>query len=58
MAYLGFKALKEKLAKSGAKDPAGAAAAIGMKKYGKSKFEKAAHAGKSMEHMKPKKVYG
>lgn len=58
MAYLGFKLLKEKLAKSGAKDPSAVAASIGMKKYGKSKFEKSAHAGKSMEHMKPKKVYG
>lgn len=58
MAYTGFKKLKEKLASSGAKNPAGLAASIGMKKYGKKQFEKAAHEHKSMEHMKPKKVYG
>lgn len=53
--YLGFKKLKEKLTASGAKNPAGAAAAIGMKKYGKKKFEKAAHEGKSMKNTEPKK---
>ncbi len=52
MAYLGFKSLKDKLAKKGLKNPAGAAAAIGMKKYGKEKFEKAAHDHKSMKNMK------
>lgn len=55
MAYTGFKALKEKLAhKKGIKNPGALAASIGMKKYGKKKFEKAAHEHKSMEHMKPK----
>lgn len=41
-----FKKLKEKLSKSGAKNPAAAAASIGMKKYGKAHMEKMAHAGK------------
>lgn len=55
MGYVGFKKLKEKLAhKPGIKDPGAVAASIGMKKYGKKKFEKAAHEGKSMQHMKPK----
>lgn len=55
MAYEGFKKLKEKLAKSGEKNPGAVAAKIGMEKYGKKKFEKAAHEHKSMEHMQPKK---
>lgn len=58
MAYEGFKKLKEKVAEGGAKNPGAVAASIGMKKYGKKKFEKAAHEGKSMEHMKPKKQFG
>lgn len=53
--YLGFKKLKQKLAESGAKNPAGAAAAIGRNKYGKEKFQKAASEHKSMKHMQPKK---
>lgn len=52
--YEGFKKLKGKLAKSGARNPGAVAASIGMKKYGKAKFEKAAHEGKSMKGMKPK----
>ena len=58
MAYEGFKKLREKIAKSGAKNPDAVAASVGMKKYGKKKFEKAAHEGKSLEHAKPKKHFG
>jgi len=56
--YMGFKKLKEKVEKSGAKNPAAVAAKIGMKKYGKEKMMKAAHSGKSLAHVKPKKSYG
>lgn len=52
--YLGFAKLKEKVAKGGAKDPGAVAAAIGRKKYGKKKFQKAAAKGKSMKGMKSK----
>lgn len=55
MSYLGFNKLKEKIAKSGAKNPAAVASVIGRKKYGEKKFEKAAHEGKSMKNMEPKK---
>jgi hypothetical protein len=55
--YTGFKKLKEKLKKSGANNPGALAASIGIKKYGKAKFEKAAHQGKSMQHIKPKKSF-
>jgi hypothetical protein len=55
MAYIGFNKLKEKLKESGAKNPGAVAAKIGMEKYGKKKFEKAAHEGKSLEHAKPLK---
>lgn len=48
--YMGFKAVEESAAKSGAKDPAAVAAAAGMKKYGKKKMEEAAHSGKKMGH--------
>lgn len=55
MAHIGFSKLKAMLEKEkGVKDAGATAASIGMKKYGKKKFEKAAHEGKSMEHMKPK----
>ena len=41
--YIGFGQLKSKLAhKKGVYDPAGLAAAIGRKKYGKKKFQEAA----------------
>ena len=53
MAYVGFNKLKEKVAEGGARNPGAVAAAIGRKKYGKKKFQKAAASGKSMEHMKP-----
>ena len=46
--YEGFKAVEASAAKSGASDPAAVAAAVGMKKYGKKRFEEAAHAGKKM----------
>jgi hypothetical protein len=50
--YEGFKAVEASAAKSGASNPAAVAAAAGMKKYGKKKFEEAAHEGKKMGHKK------
>lgn len=44
--HVGFKAVEESAAKSGASDPAAVAAAVGMKKYGKKNFEEHAHEGK------------
>jgi hypothetical protein len=41
-----FKQVEASAAKSGAKDPAAIAAAVGMKKYGKAKMEALAKAGK------------
>lgn len=41
-----FKAIEEKAAKSGAKNPAAVAAAAGMKAHGKKKMEALAKAGK------------
>ena len=41
-----FKALKESIAASGAKDPGAVAAAIGRKKFGKKRFQKLAAKGK------------
>lgn len=47
--YEGFKAVEASAARSGAANPAAVAAKIGMEKYGKKKFEAAAHAGKKMK---------
>ncbi len=58
MSHVGFKKLKEMLAKKGAKNPAAVAATIGVKKYGKKKMEQHAHSGTSLAHTKPKKHYG
>jgi hypothetical protein len=58
MAYVGFNKLKNMMAKSGAQNPAGAAAAVMRKKYKKSDIVKHQQAGTSMEHSKPKKTYG
>lgn len=52
MAYMGFAKLKEKLAKTGAKNPGAVAASIAEKKYGKKALEKHAQNGSSMEHTK------
>lgn len=41
-----FKSLEKKLAKSGAKNPAAAAAAIGREKYGNKKMTALSKAGK------------
>lgn len=50
MAYEGFARLKSELGKKkGIKNPGALAAAIGRKKYGKSKFQKAAAEGKKMD---------
>lgn len=54
MAYMGFNKLAGELAKKGVKDPRALAAAIGRKKYGKAKFQKAAAKGKSLRGAKPK----
>lgn len=52
MAYIGFGALKSKLAKKGAKSPGGLAAFIGRKKYGVKKFQAAAAAGRTLRNAK------
>jgi hypothetical protein len=46
--YEGFKKLSGELAAKGAKNPAGLAAWIGRRKYGKDKFQAAAAADKKM----------
>ncbi len=46
MARLGFKRLKGKLARQGARSPGGLAAHIGRKKLGKAAFQKRAAAGR------------
>lgn len=47
--YVGFKKLKGQLAhQQGVQDAGALAAAIGRKKHGKKKFQKAAAAGKKM----------
>lgn len=49
MAYLGFSALKSKIAKKGGvRNPGAVAASIGRSKYGKKKFQAAAAAGRKM----------
>lgn len=48
MAYLGFKKLKGKLAKKGARSPGALAAWIGRRKYGKKTYQKAAAAGRKL----------
>lgn len=53
MAYEGFKAVEASAKKSGARNPAAVAAAVGMKKYGKARMEKAAHSGHSLKGAKP-----
>lgn len=42
-----FKAVEASARKSGAKNPAAVAAAVGIKKYGVKKMEKMAQAGKA-----------
>ncbi len=53
MAYIGFKKLEKEVAAGGARNPGAVAAAIGRKKYGKAKFQKAAAQGKTMQNMAP-----
>jgi hypothetical protein len=49
MAYLGFKKLEKKIAAKGdVRDPGAVAAAIGRKKYGRARFQKAAARGESL----------
>jgi hypothetical protein len=50
--YEGFDKVKGELAHKGAKNPGALAAWIGERKYGKKKFEKAAHKGKSLRGAK------
>jgi hypothetical protein len=54
--YLGFKKLKGKLSGKGVSNHGAVAAKIGMAKYGKKKFEKAAHEHKKMKGMKHESV--
>ena len=51
---MGFNKLTKELVKKGARDPRSLAAAIGRKKYGKAKFQKAAAKGKSLRGAKKK----
>lgn len=52
MAYEGFKKVEASVAKEpGVRNPGAVAAAIGRKKYGAKKFNKAAAAGRSMRGM-------
>jgi hypothetical protein len=54
VAYEGFAKVKAKIAaKGGVSNPGAVAAAIGRKKYGAKKFQKAAAQGKKMKDMKP-----
>ena len=55
--YLGFEKLKAKIAKGGAKNPAGVAAAVMHKKYKEKDIKKHQESGTSMEHVKPKKEF-
>jgi len=51
MAYLGFKKLEGKLSRKGIRNPGALAASIGRKKYGKSRFQRAASRGVSPRSM-------
>jgi len=52
MAYVGFDKLKAKIAaRGGVSNPGAVAAAIGRRKYGKAKFQRAASKGQSMRGM-------
>lgn len=48
MGYEGFAKVKSEVAEKGARDPGAVAAAIGRKKYGPKKFNKAAAAGRKL----------
>lgn len=53
MPYVGFKKLESSIAAKGnVRDPGAVAAAIGRKKYGKSRFQHAAASGHSMKGLK------
>lgn len=56
LAYVGFAKLTAKLAAKGAKNPAALAAAIGRRKYGAKKFNKAAASGVPLKPKKKKKL--
>lgn len=52
MSYVGFDKLKSKIAAKGnVSNPGAVAAAIGRKKYGSAKFQKAAASGTKMKGM-------
>lgn len=56
MSYTPFKQMEAKLAqRPGVTDPAGLAASIAAKKYGRDAVQKAAAHGTSLRHAKPKK---
>lgn len=48
MSYEGFKAVEASAKKSGARNPAAVAAAVGRRKYGKKAMAKAAATGHSL----------
>lgn len=55
MTYVGFEKLKSKLsAEKGVTNPGALAAAIGRRKYGKSKFDSYAAKGKKLRSARPK----
>ncbi len=54
MAYVGFSKLKADIAAhGGARNPGAVAASIGVRKYGKAAFQRAAASGRSMRGMAP-----
>lgn len=58
MAHVGFKKLEKIMKKGGAKNPAGAAAAVMHKKYKEKDIVKHQQSGTSMANVKPKKHFG
>lgn len=48
--YQGFKAVEESAAKSGARNPAAVAAAVGRKKYGEKAMAHASALGRTKGH--------
>ena len=56
MPHMGFAAVEESAAKSGASNPAAVAAAIGRKKYGASAMAHAAATGHALKQSQAKKA--
>lgn len=53
MSYIGFDALKNKMAGEGVRNPAAAAASVGRKKYGARKMGEASAFGRKHPGAKP-----